>query len=792
MPDLWYYGKNEQHGPVPLKELKKLISSGSLETTDLVWSPGMADWTAASEVGGLFSESRLEVVSPPPAVTSPSSDEAAGHTEDRWHYEYQGDRRGPVLFDELQNLATAGHIHLDSLVWKRGMADWTPAGQVDGLFPPRSEPSVEPADLWYYGDGEQRNGPVSMKDLANFAASGQIQSDSLVWKPGMADWIPAGKVDGLFALQPEPSVEPPDLWYYGDGEQRHGPVSLHDLRRLALAGQLQPSDLVWRQGMAEWAAAADVDGLLPAGPATCSLPEVSSSPPIPTPSLQERVQKIREAAAPHVTRAATATRTNLEWFWKFLRRQHLGTRLRLLITAVARWAVWCYNAIRPHVVRVWSKRPSKQEVQDWSAARAQQATEAWKRTAPQRSRFAQGISVGLSHLRRGLEYCWKATGRFSVWFRGKVKGLGVGAANTLQNLKAKVEAEAAKAKAEAEAATARAAADVAKARAAAESEAKAKAEAAKAQADAEVARAKVEAEATKARREADRAKADAETARAKAEAETQSKIEADKAKAEAAEAKADAVKARAAAEVARAEAAKVKVEADKAKTEAEVAKAEAEKAKAETEAAAKAQAEAEAVKARAEAETKSKSEADKAKAKAARAKAEAEAKADAEAEAVRAKAEAEAAKAQAEAEVARARAEADKAKTEAAEAKAAAEKARAEAEKVKVEAEAAKARIPKPEPVVSPISVPSPKPEQVTAATRIPPPMPKPVDPAVRVPPPMPKPASATPRVPPPMPKPVHAPAATPAAKPDLKPPTPTTAAPTSAESQSVHQPKGD
>ena len=729
MPDLWYYGKNEQKGPVPLKELKKLISSGSLETTDLVWSPGMADWTAASEVGGLFSESRLELVSPPPAVTSPSSDEMAGHTEDRWHYEYQGDRRGPVLFDELKNLATAGHIHLDSLVWK----------------------------------------------------------------PGMADWIPAGKVDGLFVLQPEPSVEPTDLWYYGDGEQRHGPVSLHDLRRLALAGQLQPSDLVWRQGMAEWAAAADVDRLLPAGPATCSLPELSSSPPIPIPSLQERVQKIREAAAPHVTRAATATRTNLEWFWKFLRRQHLGTRLRLLIAAVARWAIWCYNAIRPHVVRVWSKRPSKQEVQDWSAARAQQATEAWKRTAPQRSRFAQRISVGLSHLRRGLEYCWKATGRFSVWFRGKVKGLGVGAANTLQNLKAKAEAEAAKAKAEAEAATARAAADVAKARAAAESEAKAKAEAAKAQADAEVARAKVEAEATKARREADRAKADAETARAKAAAETQSKIEADKAKAEAAEAKADAVKARAAAEVARAEAAKVKVEADKEKTEAEVAKAEAEKAKAETEAAAKAQAEAEAVKARAEAETKSKSEADKAKAEAARAKAEAEAKAHAEAEAARAKAEAEAAKAQAEAEVARARAEADKAKTEAAEAKAAAEMARAEAEKVKVEAEAAKARIPKPEPVVSPISVPSPKPEPVIAATRIPPPMPKPARPAAQIPPPMPKPASAAPRVPPPMPKPVHAPpAATPAAKPDLKPPTPTTAAPTSAESQSVHQPKGD
>ena len=56
MPDLWYYGRNEQrHGPVPLKELQGLASSGDLDATDLVWSPGMADWMPASEVDGLFS-----------------------------------------------------------------------------------------------------------------------------------------------------------------------------------------------------------------------------------------------------------------------------------------------------------------------------------------------------------------------------------------------------------------------------------------------------------------------------------------------------------------------------------------------------------------------------------------------------------------------------------------------------------------------------------------------------------------------------------------------------------------
>ena len=43
-----------------------------------------------------------------------------------------------------------------------------------------------------------------------------------------------------------------EQWYYAKGGQQLGPVNAEGLKQLAAAGQLQPSDLVWREGMAAW------------------------------------------------------------------------------------------------------------------------------------------------------------------------------------------------------------------------------------------------------------------------------------------------------------------------------------------------------------------------------------------------------------------------------------------------------------------------------------------------------------------------------------------------------------
>ena len=52
-------------------------------------------------------------------------------------------------------------------------------------------------------------------------------------------------------------------WYISRGGQRVGPLDAAQLKQMAGNGQLQPTDHVWREGMAEWASAKQVKGLFP-------------------------------------------------------------------------------------------------------------------------------------------------------------------------------------------------------------------------------------------------------------------------------------------------------------------------------------------------------------------------------------------------------------------------------------------------------------------------------------------------------------------------------------------------
>lgn len=47
---------------------------------------------------------------------------------------------------------------------------------------------------WFYAIGDERKGPVSEEALQKLARDGKINNDSLVWKEGMADWLPYAQV----------------------------------------------------------------------------------------------------------------------------------------------------------------------------------------------------------------------------------------------------------------------------------------------------------------------------------------------------------------------------------------------------------------------------------------------------------------------------------------------------------------------------------------------------------------------------------------------------------------------
>ncbi|MCU0753309.1 MAG: DUF4339 domain-containing protein [Akkermansiaceae bacterium] len=59
--------------------------------------------------------------------------------QEAWFYTREGERLGPVSLADLRIKAVEGTLHprLD-MVWTQGMAEWKPAGEIDGLFERRT------------------------------------------------------------------------------------------------------------------------------------------------------------------------------------------------------------------------------------------------------------------------------------------------------------------------------------------------------------------------------------------------------------------------------------------------------------------------------------------------------------------------------------------------------------------------------------------------------------------------------------------------------------------------------
>jgi hypothetical protein len=65
------------------------------------------------------------------------------------------------------------------------------------------------ADEWYYAKNGQQLGPVSTAVLTQMATSGQVAPTDLVWREGMPNWAPARTVRGIYAEAPAPVAPAP-------------------------------------------------------------------------------------------------------------------------------------------------------------------------------------------------------------------------------------------------------------------------------------------------------------------------------------------------------------------------------------------------------------------------------------------------------------------------------------------------------------------------------------------------------------------------------------------------------
>ena len=61
---------------------------------------------------------------------------------------------------------------------------------------------------WWYAHADEQFGPVSAADLRLLAATGDLAPGDLVWREGLAEWTPAARLKGLFPEAPAAPVEP--------------------------------------------------------------------------------------------------------------------------------------------------------------------------------------------------------------------------------------------------------------------------------------------------------------------------------------------------------------------------------------------------------------------------------------------------------------------------------------------------------------------------------------------------------------------------------------------------------
>lgn len=169
---------------------------------------------------------------------------------------------------------------------------------------PEVAAAPEPVQDWYYTiDGKTKHGPFPLNQLKKLAEAGQLQPSHMVKQEGTNKWVVAGQVEALRtslapstreqvpvagpASQTSPPplpTNPDDKWYYAANGQQAGPVSVLQLKELSRAGQLTPTDMVWKEGMAAWAAASSQPNLFPK-PASAPppVPDVAGTVPPPLP-----------------------------------------------------------------------------------------------------------------------------------------------------------------------------------------------------------------------------------------------------------------------------------------------------------------------------------------------------------------------------------------------------------------------------------------------------------------------------------------------------------------------------
>jgi hypothetical protein len=244
MADQWYYRFMDQEmGPVDLLTLRTLAADGALGTADEVRRGANGEWRPAESVEGLFPEAAdagdllgmLESESAVP-VGAPSR----GGRGTNCYCRLLGVEMGPMTFEQLASLASAGRLNPQDDVRLGATADWIEAGSIVGLFPGSGSqaaavdagaaPNLDVDDfelkpaagravhatstatddgtrVWYCKVLGQEIGPATFEEVHAMIADGQLSRTDELRHGRRGDWMPADSIVGLFPEEEAPVDE---------------------------------------------------------------------------------------------------------------------------------------------------------------------------------------------------------------------------------------------------------------------------------------------------------------------------------------------------------------------------------------------------------------------------------------------------------------------------------------------------------------------------------------------------------------------------------------------------------
>lgn len=121
MPEFYIHRNGQQQGPYTPEMLNQM----RIEPATLVWCEGWPDWKTAdsvSELEFIFHTSPYVPNTPP---ISKAQAQEFPHDVPLWYYVQSNEKKGPVSIADMMGIITK-----QTLVWKEGMPNWLPAGQV--------------------------------------------------------------------------------------------------------------------------------------------------------------------------------------------------------------------------------------------------------------------------------------------------------------------------------------------------------------------------------------------------------------------------------------------------------------------------------------------------------------------------------------------------------------------------------------------------------------------------------------------------------------------------------------